>query len=83
MAKRLENVLETVTVKEFPVIERIKKKMMDHGAIGALMSGSGPTVFGLYDNKKQAEKACAALKASKMAKDVILTSFIDQTCIRA
>ena len=81
VAKRLENVLESVTVKEFPVIDRIKKKMKDHGAIGALMSGSGPTVFGLYDNKKQAEKACAALRASKMARDVILTSFIDRTCI--
>lgn len=83
VAERLENVLETVTVKEYPVIDRIKKKMMEHGAIGALMSGSGPTVFGLYDNKKLAEKTCAALRASRMAKDVILTSFIDQTCIRA
>lgn len=82
VAERLENVLETVTVKEYPVIAQIKKLMVDQGAIGSLMSGSGPTVFGLYDDKKQAEKACEALRSSRLAKDVILTSFVDKTCVK-
>ena len=54
---RLENVLETVTIKEYPIIEEVKKHLMDQGAMGALMSGSGPTVFGIFDDK---DKAMAA-----------------------
>ncbi len=82
VAQRLENVLESVTVREFPVIEQIKQKMKDYGALGSLMSGSGPTVFGLYENRETARKAYDALKKSRLAKDVILTSFIDQACVR-
>lgn len=48
IADKLGNVLETVTVKEYPVIQEIKDKMLEFGAIGSLMSGSGPTVFGLF-----------------------------------
>lgn len=46
IADKLGNVLETVTGKEYPVIQEIKDKMLEFGAIGSLMSGSGPTVFG-------------------------------------
>ncbi len=42
------NVLESVTIKEYPIINTIKTAMLEFGALGALMSGSGPTVFGLY-----------------------------------
>ena len=54
--------LETVTVKEYPVIQEIKDKMLEFGAIGSLMSGSGPTVFGLFTNPKAAQelmRSCA------------------------
>ena len=51
------NDLETVTIPNYPVIAEIKEHMMEHGAAGAMMSGSGPTVFGLFDDK---EKAVAA-----------------------
>ena len=51
------NVLETVTAKEFPVIEEYKERMMNYGAVYSLMSGSGPTVFGIFDNLNSAEKA--------------------------
>ena len=50
IADKLGNVLETVTVKEYPVIQEIKDKMVEFGAIGSLMSGSGQTVFGLFTN---------------------------------
>lgn len=46
------NVLETVTIPEYPIINDIKKTMLEFGALGTLMSGSGPTVFGLYIYKK-------------------------------
>ena len=47
------NVLETVTIPNYPVIAEIKEHMMEHGAAGAMMSGSGPTVFGLFDDKEK------------------------------
>ena len=57
LAGRLGNILESVTQKEYPEILEIKKQMLSFGALGALMSGSGPTVFGLFDDKKAAQKA--------------------------
>ncbi len=61
-APYLCNDLETVTVAEHPVIEDAKAALMASGAKGALMSGSGPTVFGLFSSQKKAEKAFSALK---------------------
>ena len=48
--------------------------MKEHGAVNAMMSGSGPTVFGLFDDKDTAEHACEALRESKIAKTVFLTT---------
>ena len=62
IADKLGNVLETVTVKEYPVIQEIKDKMVEFGAIGSLMSGSGPTVFGLFTNPKAAQQAYEELR---------------------
>jgi 4-diphosphocytidyl-2-C-methyl-D-erythritol kinase len=53
----LENDLETVTGSHFPVIDRIKSSLVDEGAIGALMSGSGPSVFGIFESKDHAMSA--------------------------
>jgi 4-diphosphocytidyl-2-C-methyl-D-erythritol kinase len=55
------NDLESVTIPAFPVIGDIKDSMLRHGALGAMMSGSGPTVFGLYQDRETAEQARAAL----------------------
>src|SRR5664279_4151842 len=55
------NDLETVTIPAFPVIADIKNSLLRHGALGAMMSGSGPTVFGLYQDKETAEHARAAI----------------------
>lgn len=68
------NVLETVTIPNYPVIAEIKEHMMVHGAAGAMMSGSGPTVFGLFDDKEKAVAAYEAMQASGLVKQVYLTS---------
>jgi 4-diphosphocytidyl-2-C-methyl-D-erythritol kinase len=59
LTRKLDNILQTVTIKEYPLITDIKDQMLDLGAMASLMSGSGPTVFGLYKNKSLAEKAYA------------------------
>jgi 4-diphosphocytidyl-2-C-methyl-D-erythritol kinase len=55
------NDLESVTIAKFPVIESLKRQLLKHGALGALMSGSGPTVFGLFPDLHQAEEARQAI----------------------
>lgn len=51
IAHLLSNVLETVTIPKYPVLNNLKKYLTDNGAIGSLMSGSGPTVFGLFQDE--------------------------------
>ena len=75
IASKMENVLETVTVKEYPIIEEIKTFMKENGAINSIMSGSGPTVFGLFDDKEKAEKAFSKLKEKNYTNQIYLTDF--------
>ena len=70
IAENMGNILETVTEKEFPVIREIKRLMKETGALGAMMTGSGPAVFGIYHNEKEIRKAYDALKQSGLAKNV-------------
>ena len=70
VASHMGNILETVTIPMYPVIKDIKKLMMDNGALNAMMSGSGPTVFGLFPNEKEIRRAYDALKQSGLAKNV-------------
>ena len=70
VASHMVNILETVTIPMYPVIKDIKKLMMDNGALNAMMSGSGPTVFGLFPNEKEIRRAYDALKQSGLAKNV-------------
>ncbi|NLJ95582.1 MAG: 4-(cytidine 5'-diphospho)-2-C-methyl-D-erythritol kinase [Clostridiales bacterium] len=72
-ASYMDNILETVTAKEYPVVEKIKKIMKENGALASLMSGSGPTVFGIYKDKVEAEKAYRFFKSSRFGKQVYLT----------
>lgn len=74
IAADMGNVLETVTIPNYPVIAEIKEHMLEHGAVGAMMSGSGPTVFGLFDKEETAAAAYEAMWASGLAKQVYLTS---------
>ncbi len=73
VVSRLGNVLETVTQERHPVIGQIKELLTVHGADGALMSGSGPTVFGLFREEKKAREALRALEKSRLAKQMYLT----------
>ncbi len=75
MAKLMGNVLETVTIPAYPVIEEIKEEMKRAGALGAMMSGSGPTVFGLFDDAKKARATYEELRNGTLAKNVYLTKF--------
>lgn len=80
---RLGNVLETVTVKEYPVIEELKELLWSKGAENALMSGSGPTVFGIFVNREEAEKAASAIKEQGLAGQIYVTGFCnteDRSC---
>lgn len=74
IAAHMGNVLETVTIPNYPVIDEIKKHMLLNGAVGAMMSGSGPTVFGLFDDEDTAKKAYKAMRSSHLARQVYLTS---------
>lgn len=68
------NVLENVTITEYPQIERIKDVMKEEGALNAMMSGSGPTVFGIYDDKILARRAAARIREEQLAKQVHVTT---------
>lgn len=58
----MENDLETVTLHQYPLLAQIKEWLLQQGAHGALMSGSGPTVFGVFGDMEQAEKVGAMAK---------------------
>lgn len=75
IAKRIGNVLETVTVRKYPVIDEIKEQMKKAGALNALMSGSGPTVFGLFTEKEPADAAAEQIRRRGLAEQVFVTGF--------
>ncbi|RHM53160.1 4-(cytidine 5'-diphospho)-2-C-methyl-D-erythritol kinase [Mitsuokella sp. AF33-22] len=62
LAPLLCNVLESVTIKQYPVIAAYKEQMMQQGVLASMMSGSGPTVFGLLETREAAERLAAALR---------------------
>lgn len=82
VTERLGNVLETVTVSEYPVIARIKEQMIASGAVNALMSGSGPTVFGIFDDEKKAAKAYEDMRAGGLARQIYLTRPFNQMKVK-
>ncbi|MBD5454901.1 MAG: 4-(cytidine 5'-diphospho)-2-C-methyl-D-erythritol kinase [Lachnospiraceae bacterium] len=73
---RMGNVLETVTAEEYPVIRQIKEEMLKSGAENSLMSGSGPTVFGIYKEKERAEEALKLISQLGLAKQIFVTEFV-------
>ena len=79
---RMGNVLETVTVRAYPVIEQMKDFLKKQGAVNALMSGSGPTVFGIFDNEETAKAAYEAMCAAGYTKQVFFTGFVHETCVK-
>ena len=72
---RLGNVLESVTIKAYPVIDTIKNRMKELGAVGSLMSGSGPTVFGVFLEESRAQDAYEKIKEEQLTKQIFVTKF--------
>lgn len=75
IVSRLGNVLESVTVKKHAIINTLKQCMMESGAMGSLMSGSGPTVFGIFTDVQKAQKAKEEIEKKQLAKQVFVTNF--------
>ena len=75
MCKRLENVLESVTIPAHPIIQEIKELALQQGAISALMSGSGPTVFAIFEEEMQAKAAKKVFEEAKISNEIYLTHF--------
>ena len=73
MAEHMGNVLESVTCVRYPMIVQLKDTMMRYGAMNAMMSGSGPTVFGLFPDRKTARTALLEIRRQGLAKQVYLT----------
>ena len=74
VASHMGNMLETVTIPHYPIIAEIKQQMLQSGAINSMMSGSGPTVFGLFADEETAKKAYDDMLESGLAKQVYLTT---------
>lgn len=74
--ERLGNVLESVTIPAYPVIDLTKKRMLALGAAGSLMSGSGPTVFGIFPDEATADHAREQLEKEALAKQLFVTTFV-------
>ncbi len=81
MCYYMENILETVTERKYPEISEIKTRLKNCGAITALMSGSGPSVFGIFKTAHQAEMACGELKKQGIAKDLFVTYCTNRGCV--
>jgi 4-diphosphocytidyl-2-C-methyl-D-erythritol kinase len=77
LCSHMGNVLEDVTIPMHPIIADIKQNMLDNGAVGAMMSGSGPTVFGFFEDNKTARAAKEALTKTGMVKQLYLTTLFN------
>lgn len=77
MALHMGNILEGVTVKEYPVIAQIKAHLIEHGALNAMMSGSGPTVFALFDDRRKAREAADLLRSCGLARQIYVTTIFN------
>lgn len=75
---KLSNVLESVTIQEYPIIDQIKKEMLNMGAVNSIMSGSGPTVFGIFDDYSKASKAFYKFKVGDLGRSVFLTDLYNR-----
>lgn len=73
MTQKMGNVFEPGIIEKYPVIGEIKALMESHGALKAMMSGSGPTVFGIFDDREKMEAAAEVLRKSRLAKTVFAT----------
>ena len=75
---RMENVMETVTETEYPIIANIKKMMKDKGALNAIMSGSGPSIFGVYEKEAQAKEAAEYIENKLKEEDITAQIYVTE-----
>jgi 4-diphosphocytidyl-2-C-methyl-D-erythritol kinase len=75
IACHLGNILESVSIKMYPIIEDIRQEMLDQGALGAVMSGSGPTVVGVFAQQETAATACQWFK-NRYEEVYLVTSYV-------
>ena len=76
VADRFLNVLEYVTAENHPEIKELERIMLEGGAINSMMSGSGPTVFGIYDSLEAAEASYRKIVDEKKANQVFITKAV-------
>lgn len=74
IADSMGNVLERVTIEDYPIIEDIKMAMKEAGALNAMMSGSGPTVFGIFEEKRVAKQAQQKIRKLGLTKQVYVVN---------
>ena len=78
LVANMGNVLERVTVPEYPVINEIRQMMLESGALGSMMSGSGPTVFGIFRSYAKAKEAYDRIEKSGLSRQIYLTTPYNQ-----
>lgn len=74
VAKSMGNVLERVTIEDYPIIQEIKDAMREAGALNAMMSGSGPTVFGIFEDKMKAKQAEQKIRRMGLTRQVYVVN---------
>lgn len=75
IAARMANVMEDYALREHPVLAELKRELIEAGALGSVMSGSGATVFGLFRDRQTAETAAAQLRAIRPAYEVLVSGW--------
>ena len=78
ITQRMENVMETVTEKKYPIISDIKDMMKEKGALNSIMSGSGPSIFGVYDKEADAQTAAEYIKQRLADKEIQAQIFVTE-----
>ena len=78
LTAKMQNVFEPGIISQYPVIQEIKDLMEANGALKAMMSGSGPTVFGIFDDRSKLREAAEALRDSHLAKTVFATQIYNK-----
>lgn len=79
MTEKMVNVFEPGLMEKYPVIREIRDFMEERGALKAMMSGSGPTVFGIFDSKEKMNAAAAALRKTGLAKTVFAAGIYNRS----
>ena len=78
-AEHMKNVLEQVTAPKHPIINELEVALRKNGAYGSMMSGSGPTVFGLFDTEERCKVAYNHLSLQYPGFEIFMAHFTEAT----